>query len=233
MIDCGSLEYAQARIQARHGQRADELAWQRLETAREFAALLEVARQTPLRHWLVGITAPAAPHRIEAALRAQWRAAVDEVASWMPAPWQAALRWCAVLPDLPVLQHLAQGEQALGWMDDDPDYRALAAVPVAQRHAAVRAAARSPRWPRPGWPPSRWRRRWHAEWLRRLPQPLQHGESRPGAGGDRAARSRPGLRRGCSGRPGLAAAPGAAGAPDPADAPRQRRGGAWPSSISR
>ena len=44
MIDCGSLEYAQARVQARHGQRADELAWQRLETAREFAALLAGAR---------------------------------------------------------------------------------------------------------------------------------------------------------------------------------------------
>jgi len=169
MIDCGSLEYAQSRVLARHGQRAGELDWQRLETVRELAALLEVARLTPLAHWLAGIAAPAPPHRIEIALRTQWRNAVDEVARWMPLPWQAGLRWCAVLADLPVLQHLAQGGEALAWMHDDPDYRALAAVPLAQRRDALVPgpfAALARAWPAP----ESLARAWHAEWLRRLPQ---------------------------------------------------------------
>jgi len=58
MIACGSLEFAQARVHARQGQRADDATWQRLETTRDYAALLEVARQSVLRPWLSGITSP-------------------------------------------------------------------------------------------------------------------------------------------------------------------------------
>jgi len=65
VIECGSLDYAQARLQARHGQRVDEAAWRRIETMREFAPLLELARGTALRPWLVGIAADSTAHRIE------------------------------------------------------------------------------------------------------------------------------------------------------------------------
>jgi hypothetical protein len=140
MIECGSLEFAQARLQARHGQRADELSWQRLEIIREFPALLDVARASPLRPWLVGITQDSPPHRIEAVLRSHWRAHVAEVAAWMPRPWQPALQWCALLPDLPVLQHLLHGGTAVGWMRQDPDYRALCDTAPGM-HPAERAAA--------------------------------------------------------------------------------------------
>jgi len=171
VIDCGSLEFAQARLQSRHGERASEAAWQRLETAREFGALLEAARASPLRPWLVGITTPGEPHRIETVLRAQWRAAVAEVAGWMPAAWQPAVRWCALWPDLPVLQHLARGGAPAAWMGDDPDYGALCAAPAAERAAAV-AAGRFGALAR-AWPvPESIARAWHAEWQRRLPQPL-------------------------------------------------------------
>lgn len=170
MIDCGSLEFAQARLQSRHGERAGEAAWHRLETAREFGALLEVGRASPLRRWLVGITTPGEPHRIEALLRAHWRAAVTEVAGWMPAAWQGAVRWCAVWPDLPVLQHLARGGAPAAWMDRDPAYDALCAAPAAERAAAIAAGPLGPL-ARAWSAPESIARAWHAEWERRLPQP--------------------------------------------------------------
>jgi hypothetical protein len=171
VIDCDSLEYAQARLQSRHGQRAGEADWQRLETAREFTALLDAARNSPLRPWLVGITAESTSQQIEAVLRAHWRASVSEVAGWMPAAWQAAVRWCAVWPELPVLQHLARGGEPAAWMQDDPEIRALCAVPGAEQAAALAAGPLAPlagAWPAPESMASAWR----AEWQRRLPQPL-------------------------------------------------------------
>ena len=169
MIECGSLEYAQARLQSRHGQRAGETAWQRLETAREFGALLDVARRTALRPWLVGIGTPASAHQIEAVLRAHWRKAVAEIAGWMPAPWQPAVLWCAVLADLPVLQHLARGGEPQPWMLDDPEYRPLCAVPPERRAAVLAAGHFAPL--APAWSaPSLLAQAWHAAWVRRLPQ---------------------------------------------------------------
>jgi hypothetical protein len=169
VIECGSLEFAQARLQSRHGQRSGEAAWQRLETTREFAALLEVARSSPLRPWLVGITTPGTSHQIEAVLRTHWRALVSEVAAWMPAAWQPALAWCAVLPDLPVLLHLARGGEPTAWMLDDPDYRGMCAVPPTERAAALAAGkfgALADAWSVPQSLASAW----YAEWERLLPQ---------------------------------------------------------------
>lgn len=169
MIESGSLEFALARLQARHGQRASAAAWQRMETTREFGALLDVARSSPLRPWLVGITPASTSHQIELTLRAHWRALVAEVAAWMPAAWQAPMAWCAVLADLPVLQHLARGGEPGAWMHDDPDYRALCAVPPGERRAALAAGkfgALASAWPAP----ALLARTWLAEWRRRLPQ---------------------------------------------------------------
>jgi hypothetical protein len=176
VIECGSLEFAQARLQSRQGQRAGEADWQRLETAREFGALLDAAHSSPLRPWVVGITAPGTSQQIEAVLRAHWRALVAEVAGWMPMAWQAAVLWCAVWPDLPVLQHLARGSDPALWMHDDPRLRALCAVPAAERQAALAAGPYGPlaaAWPAPESMAGAWR----AEWERRLPRPLAQGET--------------------------------------------------------
>jgi hypothetical protein len=175
VIDCGSLEFAQARLQSRHGERASETVWHRLETAREFGALLDAARASPLRPWLVGISTPGAPHQIESVLRSHWRAAVAEVAGWMPAAWQPALLWCAAWSDLPVLQHLARGGAPAAWMDDDPDYAALCAAPPAGRAAVVAAGRFGPL--ASAWSaPASMGRAWTAEWQRRLPRPLGGSE---------------------------------------------------------
>ncbi len=171
MIECGSLEYAQARLQARHGQRVDEAAWRRIETMRDFAPLLELARGTALRPWLVGIAADSTAHRVEATLRGHWRALVDEAVAWMPRPWQAALAWCAVLPDLAPLQHLARGGEAAPWIADDGELGDLCAATPPARLAALAGgplAALAPAWHAP----HSIGRVWLEEWQRRLPQPL-------------------------------------------------------------
>lgn len=175
MIECGSLEFAQARLQARHGQRSSEVAWQRLETAREFGLLLDAARASPLRPWVVGITAQVTSNEIEAMLRAHWSALVAEVAGWMAPAWRPALGWCAVLPELPALQHLARGGEPGAWMHDDPGLRALCAVPATERRTALAAGslgALAPAWSAPASLAHAWR----AEWERRLPQPLSEAD---------------------------------------------------------
>jgi hypothetical protein len=171
VIECGSLEFAQARLQCRHGQRASEAAWQQLETTRAFAALLDDARRSPLRSWVVGITSPGKADQIEAVLRNHWRHAVAEVAGWMPTAWQPALAWCSVLADLPALQHLARRGEVLAWMHDDPKLRALCAESPQRRLAVAAAGPYRPLaavWAQPHLMGFAWR----AEWERQLPQPL-------------------------------------------------------------
>ncbi|CAG1001460.1 hypothetical protein BURK1_02892 [Burkholderiales bacterium] len=121
----GSLEYAHARLSARHGARPDDLAWRRIEPVRELGAMLDTARATALRPWMTGIGASTPPHAIEAILRRRWRELVEEVASWMPDAWQPAIRWCSVAADLPAIAHLARGGAPLRWMRDDPVLRDL------------------------------------------------------------------------------------------------------------
>ena len=114
------MDYAQARIQARYGERPDESVWHTLAHARELGTLLEAVRACGLRRWITGLDASSGSHAIEISLRARWREIVDELASWMPAPWRPATLWVAGLPDLPALCRLARGEPPLPWMSIDP-----------------------------------------------------------------------------------------------------------------
>ena len=106
--DTGSLELAHARIAARWGARPDDAAWRRIEATHDLDAMLALARASALAQWLGGIEAGTGLHRTEQLLRERWRQRVDEVADWMPAAWQPALRWCAELVDLPGLQPWAR-----------------------------------------------------------------------------------------------------------------------------
>ena len=195
MTAIGSLEYAHARLWARYGARPDDAAWRRVEHARELAGLVDVARASAFRHWITGIDATATPHRIEAALRDRWRDLVFEVASWMPDEWQAAVRWCAVVVDLPAIQHLARGGTALPWMRDEPIYRDLiwpktgysGAAPVAGPLAPLAAAWADP---------DRTARAWRDEWQRRLPRRADDEDSLA------ELPSRSALRHSPLGRPG-------------------------------
>jgi hypothetical protein len=169
MNRAGSLDYAYARLCARFGARPDDYAWERIEPVRDFPALLEAARATPLQHWLQGIGAHSGAHEIEATLRSRWDALVAEVADWMPEAWQPAIYWCSSLPYLPILLHLARREAPLPWMHNDPLLRDLCGNDAAVARAALAAGPWAPlarAWPTPDALPAAWR----TEWLRRMPR---------------------------------------------------------------
>jgi hypothetical protein len=169
VIDCGSLEYTHARVHARHGQRLDAADWRRIEVLRDFAPSLELARATALRPWLVGITADSGVPQIEAALRRHWRSLVDEVAGWMPAAWRPAIVWCAWLPDLALLQHLARGGEPPLWLRSDEVWRDLAVAPAPARASVLAAGpvgVLAGAWPTP----HTLGRAWLTAWRHRLPQ---------------------------------------------------------------
>lgn len=177
MIDCGSLEYAQARVAARHGRRPGATDWQALETPRELTALLQAASRSPLRAWVAGLTAQSSAHEIEQMLRGRWDAQVDELVGWMPPGLHGALQWCKPLPRLPALAHLAAGGAPTRWMPHDPWLRPLCTPPPAARAAALHTfglGALAPVWSNPVNLPGAWQR----EWQRRLPATAL----RPGSG---------------------------------------------------
>ena len=139
MIGGLPIDYAQARLQARYGERADEPLWNRIRSARSLAALLEIARGSTLRHWVAAIAADASADEVELSLRASFRGRVAEVARWMPEAWQPAVLWTAHLVDLPAIVHLARGEAPPPWMRSDPSLQAYADPDAEARRAALRA----------------------------------------------------------------------------------------------
>jgi hypothetical protein len=135
------VDYAQARIQARFGERPDESTWQVLANARGPNALLEVARSCGLRRWIAGLDASCGSHAIEISMRARWRECVLELASWMPAEWRPATLWLSGLVDLPALCHLARGEALLPWMRQDPVLRPYCIADPGERQTRLRQDA--------------------------------------------------------------------------------------------
>ena len=131
------MDYAQARIQARFGERPDESTWQAIGSAHGPAALLEVARARGLRRWIAGLDASSGTHVIEISMRAGWREFVLELSSWMPPEWRPATLWLSGLVDLPALCHLARGEALLPWMSQDPILRPYCIADVAERRARL------------------------------------------------------------------------------------------------
>ena len=167
-LAAGSLEYAHARLSARYGDRPDELAWRRIEHVRALPALLDAVRASALSLWMGGIGSHSTPHEIERVLRGHWRDLVAEVTAWMPEAWQPAVRWCAPLVDLPLLQHLARGGAVPPWMHDDAAYGDLADRDAAGFGAAPAVKALSPL--AAAWTdPDRIGPLWLAEWRRRIP----------------------------------------------------------------
>jgi len=171
MIELDGLEYAQARLWARNGERPDEVEWRQIEVIRELHAALDAAHGTRLRHWTAGIASRDGAHQIEATLRQHWRGLVAEVTGWMPVEWRASLAWCGALIELPTLQYLARGGEQLTWMRDDPVYRGLwSDVPGARSGVPISGslAPLAPAWANP----DRFLDEWRAEWTRRLPRSL-------------------------------------------------------------
>ncbi len=159
--------YAQARLQARHGARADETTWQQLEGISDVAHYLQTARRTPLRPWVLTLTPHTKVHELEHILYQQFCAYVDEVARWQPSLWRPAVTWVKALVLLPALQHLLAGEAAPAWMRADPALKPFTCEDRNTRMAALLDSAYAPLLQ--GWQSgaslrSAWLRRWRALW---------------------------------------------------------------------
>lgn len=116
------MEYAQTRMQARHGARPNEAQWRQLGEQRELAAYIAALRATPLADWVAGIDERAGLHEIEGVLRRHWRETVGELARWLPPEWRAAVQCAGQLIDLPALAHLARGGGMPQWLEKDGSF---------------------------------------------------------------------------------------------------------------
>lgn len=111
--------YSQARLHARHGDRLDDADWRRITGVGDFLQLLQAARASAMRPWVLPFSESTDMHTMEHWLRRQFREYVDTVSGWQPAPWRDALRWTRRLMDLPALRHLLSGKPAWPWMRAD------------------------------------------------------------------------------------------------------------------
>lgn len=132
------MDYAQARLQARQGERPNETLWLQLAATRELEPLVETAHGSHFRRWVAGIDGATTLHDIELKLRARLRDHISEVARWMPPPWAAATLWTRQLIDLPTFCYLARGEPPLAWMLRDPPVALIAATDDDTRVAKLR-----------------------------------------------------------------------------------------------
>lgn len=148
MMMPGSFEYAQVRLQSRYAARAGPSAWRAMEHARELPALIELARGSGFERVVTQLPIPLGLHALDLVARQQWHVQVNEVAGWMPAEWQAAVRWCALLVTLPFIQYLADGGIPHDWMQGDRSLPAQGLPPDPQAVASG----------------------WYREWRRRMPR---------------------------------------------------------------
>ena len=129
--------YAQARVQARLGERLSGPGWRALESTLGLPQYLASVRNTVLAPHAQHFPAALAPHTIERSLRHDWRAEVDAVSHWVPNAWSPAVEWTAWLPYLDALAWLARGKPVLPWMQPDAVLSTIAVQDVAARRSAL------------------------------------------------------------------------------------------------
>jgi hypothetical protein len=158
--------YAQARAQARHGDRLCETDWQVLEAARSTENYLDRARHTSLRRFIERLDAQMDAHAIERGLRAAWRSYVQEIADWMPQGWHQAVEWCAYLPDLAIIEGLVSRRALPDWAAEDPVFAALieSKRPAAHRGAPDGLPLLEPLSAADGTIAARWLSHWRSLW---------------------------------------------------------------------
>jgi hypothetical protein len=161
--------YAQARLQARHGERLQDGDWRTLEAARSLRLHLERARATALRRHCERLDAALSGHALEAVLRREAERAVREVGVWLPPNWRPAVLWLAFLPVLPLLDAALRGEPLPEWAADEPVLAPLVGLEPAARAAVLVNSPAAPLVPPRGDEASTVADLWVAEWVRRLP----------------------------------------------------------------
>ncbi|MFO0336715.1 MAG: hypothetical protein ACK53C_17195 [Pseudomonadota bacterium] len=161
--------YASARLDARRSVRPTAARRALLESSREPEHYLETLRAIAGGRQAAWLEVPATlgardVDAHEAWLRAEWREGCAELASWYPPEWAAAFAWCAVLPDLEVLERLRAAPAGPSWAAEDPVLAPVARAEFEARADALRGTAHAPlaaAW-RAGTP---LRDAWIARWL--------------------------------------------------------------------
>lgn len=167
MSETARFRYVQARLQARHGERVDDLVWRRLQSIGDLANYIKSAQQTSLRPWLTGMHRTHNSHDIELMLRRHFRDYLDEVAHWLPTRWTATVLELKRVADLPALQHLMTGTSMPGWMHDDPEFSTFTSENQATRLEAIQNSELA--WLADGWQQHRsvvdcWLDHWRSKW---------------------------------------------------------------------
>ena len=161
-IDFG---YAQARSQARQGDRLTPSRWRAIESSADLGRYIHALRGTTLAPAVQHFTGTASPHAIERTLRVAWRAQVDLASRWVPRAWRDSVTWTAWLPDLDTIGHLLEGNAVLPWMLEDTLLNQLAFEDPDERRAAIESLTGH----RPASDNFDARRWWYGHWLERLP----------------------------------------------------------------
>src|SRR5271166_2438276 len=107
MRSVAEFAYAQASIEARHGERLQDVDWKMLESAQSLSRYLERARSTSLKRFLTQISPDLSAHAIERVLRSEAVLYVGEIATWArrirrarsSPPWPGWPRPTALRPD--------------------------------------------------------------------------------------------------------------------------------------
>lgn len=196
MRDSSRIAYAQARIQARFGQRPGEAFWRELEAGRDLPHLVEIVRGSGLGAVTESLAPSLDGHALEHRLRLRWRDACLEIAGWYPEAWRPAMTWLAWLPWLGPLTWLSHRPEALPWMKDDPLLGELAQAEPGERPTLLAAGPMAPLqggWNESGNLGEAWYRQWRRSW------PTTDESTRRGL--DRLATAVVGLGAGRSGPP--------------------------------
>ena len=143
-VRAGRFAYAQARIQARLGQRITALDLQRARAARDLPAYLQQVRSTSLARHVARIAPDTDVHEIERRMREQWGTTVEEVARWQAGAWRPATLWLRWLPYLPALQKLARGGRAPAWTREDSLLARVVARAPGRRASALGGTVLAP-----------------------------------------------------------------------------------------
>lgn len=156
--------YAQARAQARQGDRLSADTWGLLESSVGLAQFLHLLRGTALAPRVEHFSATTSPHVIERSLRREWHREVDLAMHWVPARWRAAVAWTGWLSELPAVSHLLQSGAALAWMKDDPVLSPFAAEDTDTVGSAIEEALPGLTADGRGGEPARWLAHWRRLW---------------------------------------------------------------------
>jgi hypothetical protein len=132
--------YAQARVQARLGQRLAEEGWRLLESSLGAPQYLTSVRGTSLAPRVQQFTPAASPHAIDRSLRAEWRAEVAATCRWVPDRWRDAVDWTTWIPYLDAVAYLLRDGPVLDWMRDDPVLADVAIADPESRRLAIDAS---------------------------------------------------------------------------------------------